>query len=94
MSIRPVADYAWAFPDSLPERPYSILRLVERCYETSLALTKRSSGRNLTQFQPTLSLVLDELTITRRLGNVKNMLGIAHIDVMKECVLRGWSITR
>uniref|UniRef100_A0A914WIX2 Erythroid differentiation-related factor 1 n=1 Tax=Plectus sambesii TaxID=2011161 RepID=A0A914WIX2_9BILA len=82
-------DCAWAFPTALPERPYSILRLVERCYETALALTKRSSGRQVTQFQPTQSVVLDELTITRRLGNVKNMLGCAHIDIMKECVLRG-----
>ena len=94
------AEFAWAFPAQFSDRfcPYSMQLLAARCYTTALALLRKASAAKQQQqqqpmaaafFAPIQALLVEELTVKRRLGNCYNVLGIAIIEVLKEFLAQG-----
>ncbi len=67
-----------------------MLALAGKCYENAYTLAKRySSLTRIAQFEPTLSVIVDDVLLARRLGNLNNVIGIVHVDILKETVVSG-----
>lgn len=87
------SEYAWAFPETLPNRSFDMLELAGKCYECAYALAKRNASlARIAQFEPTLNVIVDDVLLARRLGNLNNVIGIVHVDILKDAVLNGTRI--